>query len=577
MNSGFQSRLKFVIAAAFLCSMTWQLMAGQPDDRALDAAIKSGDFSIYLADANAWLKQKTPARPTRADLEALLIDSSFRCVLNQRQLISKTGTDKLGEFAKADPANREFLSWLMKSAPVMELYLEASVPLSLAAREANKYTLNTKALEIWENVLKADADAKEGLCLKLAIAVGIAPPGSVNIGAGGAAKPADPVERYKLYKTAHQKKELFPNFDSLSVWDYTLVVSSGATNEDLTWARQMVNTFRPDLRINQRVIKSTSLVWRRNAPAQFYPAGYVHFKNVLAGGGKCGPRSSWAQMICHSFGIPAVGVRQPRHAAAAYKAANPANQPQPGTAWKVDYGAGWHVSKVRGLPGPEFVAAAAERSDAEKFSRVEHLRWLAAALAPSDRAEAVMAIARAIQKLPGEEKAAAEQPSKTAAPKPAAPITRQSVEPAKAVDGVIRVKAANFAQTGGKISWGGQVPHVLIHESFGGGKQVYFQQQMREQWADYVIDAPAAGIYKIMMTAACINVDQLLEIFSGETRIAVVDIPLSYGLWQDTPPVELKLEKGVQALRVQTPKSIKYENHKRGIALRSFELRPKGK
>ncbi len=98
---------------------------------------------------------------------------------------------------------------------------------------------------------------------------------------------------------------------------------------------------------------------------------------------------------------------------------------------------------------------------------------------------------------------------------------------------------------------------------------------MREQWVNYLIDVPAAGLYQITMAAACINVDQLLEIFSGETRLSVVDIPLSYGIWLDTKPVELKLKKGIQTLRVQTPKSINYENHKRGIALRSFGLRLK--
>ena len=103
----------------------------------------------------------------------------------------------------------------------------------------------------------------------------------------------------------------------------------------------------------------------------------------------------------------------------------------------------------------------------------------------------------------------------------------------------------------------------------------YFQHQMKEQWADYILEVPAAGTYQITMKAACINTDQLLEIFSGETRLEVVDIPLSYGLWQVTKPVELKLAKGIQTLRVQTPKSIDFENHKRGIALRSFELKPK--
>ncbi len=40
--------------------------------------------------------------------------------------------------------------------------------------------------------------------------------------------------------------------------------------------------------------------------------------------------------------------------------------------------------------------------------------------------------------------------------------------------------------------------------------------------------------------------------------------------WQETAPVELTLAKGRQTIRIQTPTT----EHKRGIALRSFELRP---
>jgi hypothetical protein len=58
--------------------------------------------------------------------------------------------------------------------------------------------------------------------------------------------------------------------------------------------------------------------------------------------------------------------------------------------------------------------------------------------------------------------------------------------------------------------------------------------------------------------------------------IATVPIALRYGLWEETKPVELKLEKGIQTIRVQTPVSVNAENHKRGIALRYFDLRPKG-
>jgi hypothetical protein len=94
---------------------------------------------------------------------------------------------------------------------------------------------------------------------------------------------------------------------------------------------------------------------------------------------------------------------------------------------------------------------------------------------------------------------------------------------------------------------------------------------MKSQWADYILDVPAAGTWQITLKAAVINEDQLLEVCSGSNVIATVPIPLSYGLWQETKPVELKLEKGQQTLRIQTPTT----EHKRGIALKSFELKAK--
>jgi hypothetical protein len=583
--------LTSLLAGTMLCAAVTHVHAWQPGGADLDTAIKSGEFNAYLTNASAWLNEKAPAKPDEKTAATLLKDPVFLSVLDQRQLIAKTGADKLGAFAKADPANQAFLTWLLKNTPAMELYLEGAVPIGLAAREANDYTLNTSSLETWKKILKADPDAKDGLYLKMAIALALASP--TPGGAGSAEKSDDAISRYQHYKTAHQKMELMPSFDKLTVWEYTKVLTSGASEADLTWAREMVNTFRPDLRIDERVVETTSLVWRRAAPPKFYPnGGYQNFKNVLSGGGKCGPRSSWSVMICRAFGIPAIGVGQPAHACVAYKSANPMLQPQPGSAWKVGFGGGWQVSKLEGMSGPEFLAAIEKRSDAAKFSAVEHLRWLASALSTADRSAAFMEVSRKINDSitaaktdltaslkpdeaeadPGVKAAAL---VKTAQPAVKTTLTNNAPTIIKAAAGTLLVDAASFTETGGKTSWGGQTPHVLVHDSYSGGKQIYFQQQMKEQWADYTLDVPTAGNYQITMKATCINDDQLLEVCSGSNVIATVPIANTFGLWEETKPVELKLEQGKQTLRVQTPASVNAENHKRGIALKSFELKPK--
>jgi hypothetical protein len=567
-----QNILKSVIMSALLFPLATSILAGDPNDKELDAAIQRGDFADYVSKATFWLNQKIPANPDEKALVALLKDSEFRKVLDQRQLIVKTGADKLGVFAKEDPANKAFLSWLLKNTQAMDLYLEGSVPIGLATRDADKYTLNTAALEIWKKIFGSDPDAKAGIYQKMAIATAILPPGSINIGAGGAKTPADPVVRYMYYKTAQKNGELFPSFDHLTVWEYSKIMCSGASDADLTWGRGMANTLRPDLRFDEMVVNTTSHVWRRGAPEPFWiqEGGYNgSFKNVLAGGGKCGPRSSWSVFICHAFGIPAIGVGQPAHACVAYKAANPMTEPQPGSAWKVAFGGGWDKSTLEAtkgetLRGPDFLKGIEKRADAVKFSQVEHLRWLANALVAADKAAAVMGIARAIN-----------DSIKGVKTDLMASLKAEEAEaPVKVAPGVIHVEAASFVKTGGRISWGGQFPNVLVHNSYpDGGKQVYFQQQMNEQWADYGVNVPVAGTYVITMKAACINVDQVLEICSGTNVIAKVDIPLSFGVWIETKPVELKLAKGMQTLRVQTPVSVKNaENHKRSIALKSFEL-----
>jgi chitin-binding protein len=293
------------VAVGLLAMGQVNIYAWEPHANDLDTAIRSGDFGGYFSKITTWLNQKTPAESNRISeeaMKAILKDPVFRNTLNQRQLISKHGVDNLKAFAQADQSNKAFLAWLLRNTEALDLYLEGVVPTGIAAREKNSYTLSAATLDIWRKILNADPDSKEGIYLKLAIATAVAPPGSGAPGAGQAKTPAGPVDRYKHFKSAHKNKELFPSFDHLSVWEYTKVVSSGASDNDLAWAREMINSWRPDLRVNELVVNSTSEVWRRNSPIPYDNS----YKNVLAGGGKCGPRSSWSVMICQAFGVPAM-------------------------------------------------------------------------------------------------------------------------------------------------------------------------------------------------------------------------------------------------------------------------------
>jgi len=545
------TRTKSVVLCSMLFSLGLNIYAWEPNADDLDNAIKAADFTRYFADISAWLNQQVPADPSKVSepaMKALLENPVLVNTLDQRQLISKHGVDRIGGFAGADRANRPFLAWLLRNTEAMDLYLVGATPTGLKKREANSYALDIASLTLWRKLVRADPDSKQGIYLKLAIATAISPPPAMSyVGAGGiGAVPIDPVERYRQFKSAHQKKELFPIFDTLSVWEYRKIVASWASDGEMVWARRMLNTWRPDLRKNQQVHRIVSEVWRRNSPF-FYTKGFV---TVMEGGGKCGPRSWFGRMTCRSFGIPAVGVGQPGHAAFAIKAADPSSEPQPGSVWKVVYGRGWHVSKCEGVTGPEFLAEAAARSHETEFSQGEHLRWLASALASKEHANAVLAVARKIQQ------AASRSESTRPVALPATPSIPEP--PIKVAPGVIHVEAESFSN----------MSNVRVYDCFTGGKQVNFQKNIDSSWIDYRINVPATGTYGLTMRVATPNREQVMTVTSGTKKLATLSIPNTTGLWGTTEEVSLALSKGVQALRFATP-------YQRGIALRWFELKPK--
>ena len=432
----------------------------------------------------------------------LLQRPEFAGALARRQFIAKVGAKELDAFFTGDPASAAFLVWVLQDTSALENCLEGATPVPLARRSEDTWTIPVAALAIWRDIWRADPESRAGLYLRLAIATGLSPPGTGNQGAGQAAKPPEPLARYQHYKEAHRNGELFPTFDALTVWDLRQIVSSNASNEDLAWGRALVNTWVPQMKAGQKVVDTTSLVWRRNSPIPFDNT----FKNVLAGGGKCGPRSSWAVFICQAWGIPAIGLAQPAHAAVGYKDVD--------GRWQTGYGRGWAASRTSFGSGNEFIEGMEQRLQTEKFMMIERLRWLASALASKERAARVMEVAVAYAQRPAPEsaKSAEPAPSEAAAARPEPPV---NVPP-----GVIHIPAASFERDGGITVWGGH-PGVVRVDSPGGGRQAFFQGALASAWAGYRITVPQAGVYELTARVAAGNTDQSLYVRSYGAMLPV--------------------------------------------------------
>lgn len=367
--------VNWLLVTALLLTVPMRLHAWEPNARDRDAAISAGDFTPYFDKLTAWLDQKVPAdkgRITKKAVQALLNDPVFMAALAERHFMAKVwgphkGMGNLDAFARADPKNKEFLRWVMSDGKLMDEVLLTRTPSEMFARRDDSHDLTVGMLENWKQIYYADPASREGLYLRLAVACVLRPPGTANQGAGNAKEQSSVFDRYMYFRKAHADKELMPSFDTLTAWEMTHVVSSGASNADLTWGRDALNTWNPNFRKNENVVAMTSQVWYRGANG----VPYHDMSLVMAAGGKCGPRSSFGVFINQAFGIPALGVAQPAHAAVCWRDRN--------GDWQIGYGRGWNVGKVAdrfNMSGTEFLEVVKERKT-PKFGQIEHLRWIA--------------------------------------------------------------------------------------------------------------------------------------------------------------------------------------------------------
>ncbi|MFT4549103.1 MAG: hypothetical protein ACI8XO_004322 [Verrucomicrobiales bacterium] len=314
--------------------------------------------------------------PTQIDKQtmgALLRDHAFMDALIERHFIAKVWGTELGDWAKADPKNQKFLRWLLAQPAVMDEVMLTLTPSADFARIDDSWNIG-RILESWKEIYFADEASRQGLYSRLAAACSIRPPGTANRGAGQAKENSSVLERYAHFRKAHSDGELMPSFDKLSMWEMTHVVSSPASNSDLEWGREALNTWKPGFRKGENIIGMASQVWRRGANG----VSYNDMSLVMGAGGKCGPRSSFGVFINQSFGIPAIGVGQSAHAAVTYRGAD--------GSWRMALGRGFNVSKIHDqykMSGEDFLAKMAERSSG-MFAAVEHLRWIAALVEAPD-------------------------------------------------------------------------------------------------------------------------------------------------------------------------------------------------
>ncbi|MEK7019684.1 discoidin domain-containing protein [Bacillus sp. FSL R9-9410] len=354
-------------------------------------AIANGNFEGHLSYLTAYLNGNI-GNITEANLKNKLGDPVFAAALAQWQFISQTGAAAMNTFAKKDAAHQNFLNWVMKNTDVMNTFLEGGSP-------TGKNPVN--ALEIWNTIWNTDADSHEGLYLKLAIATSLAHAEPIKYWTNNT--PINPLTRYQHYKLADQNNELLPCFRTYDVWHLRLVVNTWSPEEDLTWARKMINTEHPELKSQEKIGKSAYLIKyvTKNKDGisvqagnnAFYGLGW-NLSSIYRNGAVCGGISKFGVQVSQAFGVAAMPVTQPGHCALIWN-----DKP---SSWNLGNDiSGWGESgrhDVTVIPWsdnslknqvPNILLFENAERDSVKLDQSERLRWLAKAMSSSDKKSAI--------------------------------------------------------------------------------------------------------------------------------------------------------------------------------------------
>ncbi|EOP45388.1 hypothetical protein IK1_04470 [Bacillus cereus VD146] len=237
--------------------------------------------------------------------------------------------------------------------------------------------------------------------LKLAIATSLAHAEPIKYWTNN--QPINPLTRYQHYKSADQNNELLPCFRTYDVWHLRLVVNTWSPEEDLTWARNMINTEHPELKNQDKVGESAYLVnyvtHNKDGVSihagndAFYGLGW-NLSSIYRFGGVCGNISKFGTQVSQAFGVAAMPVGQPGHCALIWN-----NKP---SSWNLGNDiSGWSGSSRHDatvIPwsdnsptnqAPYMLLFENAERDPLKLDQSERLRWLAKAMTSTDNKIAI--------------------------------------------------------------------------------------------------------------------------------------------------------------------------------------------
>ncbi len=508
------------------------------------------------------------------DLKSFLSSDKLDARLAKYVVLLEAAPRGLAEFAQQGKEQEALVEKLLADADLMK-----QMAIADGASEG-KYG---QAMKIYTNIQKASAKAKTGNLQRLALAIGLehAVPVAQSNPQAQADAPAtvDPVKRYEHYEKAFLDGELDPAFKDLSVWDYRMVVDGDEPDWSLAWGRQMLRNYRPDH------ITTSDYRWRYVEAVRTevrYGSQDVkndlptlqNYQNIIMNGGVCGRRAFFGRFILRAFGVPTTARPQTGHAALVHWTPD---------GWVVCLGAGWGSgwTKTRYKSDLDFLATTQACAVGESFMQVKRAQWIGDVMGEprtsgmhagdpafwngvalhTQRGIIEDAKAKTLAAVGTDIGEANESKEKEVVN--AAAMTDADRKIVVGQDGTITIPAVACSKPTNSTG------KIRFMKSYLGGMQLHYSRLGGAEEFEYTFDAPAAGKYALTARVVTTSADQhLLVAANGAKEPADIAVPLTIGMWDKTPPVEVSLVKGRNVLRFSRTEPVK------GLTIKDFTLTP---
>ena len=552
-----------------------------PGENATPAAVTRYKAASAQAEANAL----QAARAVLAGLDGLLASDKLDSKLMATAIIRHGTPRGLAEFAQQGEQEKALLDKLFAGEALMKQILISG------GANGGEYG---EAMQVYAAIQTASERARErgSVFQRLALGTALHQPWLAGKETGGVygivyadhQAPDGQVARYLHFEKAHLGGELDPAFKDMNAWECRFITNDPYTDEELGWVREMMRNYRPDHITNPdykwrytRIVKSdvpyASPVWD--------PERGTKTQQMIAGGGKCGPRAFFGRFATRAFGIPARRSTQRGHAAMNHWTPD---------GWVVCFGGWWSFNWCGPWGGLDFLLDSQAREHPKEYMKVLRAQWIGDALGEADvsirnygagggfwdglafyKKRAVVDEAKTAELgkelvgLSAEESRLLGESDKILGDKKGEAINIPEKDRTIIVgkDGVITIPAAAcFKPTN-------NTDKIAFMASSGGGTQVHYARLgKRPELLRYTVELPAAGKYELTARVATVSVKQ--QAIFRLNRRTLINLPLPYtkGMWAKTKSQMVAMFKGKNTFGI----TCRVPN--RGVSIKELTLTP---